>query len=265
MTFPNDTSTPWAIPLMVLGGLLILAGAALLVLKPKSGDRARSRRRFDRRQPAAAASPAARRPRPRHAASPESAGATAAVPVAGTATPAPRAPPRARPPNNSPEERLRTAAAAPATAAQRLRRSGAVVAVLTATAVAGSGVAAQASQTPAPSPARPRAAAGAGRRRSPVLLDAQFRRILEQVASAVDAGDAAKDASKLEPRVAGPELEVRTQNYKIRSQVGSYEARMPVRATKLLTTVVTEQAQPGRARSWPSPRARATLFRSCSP
>ena len=78
-----------------------------------------------------------------------------------------------------------------------------------------------------------------------MLLDAQFRRILEQVASAVDAGDAAKDASKLEPRVAGPELEVRTQNYKIRSQVGSYEPRMPVRATKLLTTVVTEE------RSWP--------------
>ena len=39
MTFPNDTSTPWAIPFMVLGGLLILAGVALLVLKPKSGTR----------------------------------------------------------------------------------------------------------------------------------------------------------------------------------------------------------------------------------
>ena len=118
------------------------------------------------------------------------------------------------------------------------------MAVLTATAVAGSGVAAQASQSPAPSPGTSSAAAEQAPD-SPVLLDAQFRRILEQVASAVDAGDAAKDASKLEPRVAGPELEVRTQNYKIRSQVGSYEARMPVRATKLLTTVVTEK------RSWP--------------
>ena len=78
-----------------------------------------------------------------------------------------------------------------------------------------------------------------------MLLDAQFRRVLEQVAGAVDAGDAAKDAAKLEPRVAGSELEVRTQNYKIRSQVGSYEARMPVRSTKLLTTVVTDK------RSWP--------------
>ena len=39
MTFPNDTATPWAIPFMVIGGLLILAGAALLVLKPKPGTR----------------------------------------------------------------------------------------------------------------------------------------------------------------------------------------------------------------------------------
>ncbi len=39
MTFPNDTSTPWAIPLMVLGGLLVLAGAALLLLKPARGPK----------------------------------------------------------------------------------------------------------------------------------------------------------------------------------------------------------------------------------
>src|SRR4029453_18522765 len=37
MTFPNDTSTPWAVPLMVLGGLLMLAGLALLLVKPKGG------------------------------------------------------------------------------------------------------------------------------------------------------------------------------------------------------------------------------------
>jgi hypothetical protein len=111
---------------------------------------------------------------------------------------------------------------------------------------------AQASQTPAPAPetstgapaATPPAAEGTAPD-APVLIDAQFRRILEQVAGAVDAGDGAKDASKLEPRLALTELEVRAQNYKIRSQVGAYEARMPVRATKLLTTVVTNK------RSWP--------------
>ena len=238
MTFPNDTSTPWAIPFMVLGGLLILAGAALLVLKPKSGTRP-SAGSGGSSDDSTGGSNFARRAQAKAAARNEarkSAAATAAVPVVE------------QPAGDSKDADAKGAAeksvAAPVTAVQRLRRSGAVVAVLTAAAVAGSGVAAQASQTPAPAPGTSSAAAEPVPE-SPVLVDAQFRRILEQVASAVDAGDAAKDASKLEPRVAGPELEVRTQNYKIRSQVGSYEARMPVRATKLLTTVVTEQ------RSWP--------------
>ena len=238
MTFPNDTSTPWAIPFMVLGGLMILAGAALLVLKPKSGTRpgAGSGGSSD---DSAGGSNFARRAQAKAAARSEarkSAAATAAVPV--VESPAGEA--KGADSKGAAEKSL----AAPVNVLQRLRRSGAVVAVLTATAVSGTGVAAQASQSPAPSPGTSSAAAEQAPQ-SPVLVDAQFRRILEQVASAVDAGDAAKDASKLEPRVAGPELEVRTQNYKIRSQVGSYEARMPVRATKLLTTVVTEQ------RSWP--------------
>lgn len=210
MTFPNDTSTPWAIPLMVLGALLVAAGAALLLLKPKTGagngqggSRGSSIGRLF-----------ADRPRGR---------------AAGTA----------------PAKDI----AAQRTVLQRLRRSGAVIAVVTASAVAGSGVAAQASQTPAPAPGTSTAAApapsAAAAPDAPVLIDAQFRRILEQVAGAVDAGDAAKDASKLNPRVAQTELEVRTQNYKIRSQVGAYESRMPVRATKLLTTVVTNK------RTWP--------------
>lgn len=233
MTFPNDTSTPWAVPLMVIGGLLILAGAALLVLKPKSGTRT---------GPGDGGSGNGGEP----AAGSKDAPRGSEVPAAAPKDTAPKdtAPTATAPKDTAPKNASQQLTAAPGTAAQRLRRSGVVVAVLTATAVAGSGVAAQASQTPAPSPATSSAAAEQAPA-SPVLVDVQFRRILEQVASAVDAGDAAKDASKLEPRVAGPELEVRTQNYKIRSQVGSYEPRMPVRATKLLTTVVTEQ------RSWP--------------
>ncbi len=219
MTFPNDTSTPWAIPLMVLGGLLILAGAALLLLKSKrdatdDDDSAgtgsnRKGSLFARRARAQAAA----RARARNAgAAPE-----------GTVEPG-----RA-------ESRVATAAVR--------RASGAAIALVTAAAVAGTGVAAQASQAPSPAPSGSSAAAkGSG---VPVLLDAQFRRILEQVAGAVDAGDAAKDAAKLAPRVAATELDVRTQNYKIRSQVGSYAPRMPVRATKLLTTVVSSK------RDWP--------------
>jgi hypothetical protein len=210
MTFPNDTSTPWAVPFMVLGVLLILAGGAMLLLKPKSGTGggtgtggsgigASLGNMFARRGRGQAAAPA---------------------PAEGPENTAPR--------QNS--------------TSQRVGRSGVVLAALTATAVAVTGGAAQVSPASAPSPST---SAGASSSDAPVLLDAQFRRILEQVAGAVDAGDAAKDAGILQPRVAQAELEVRTQNYKIRSQVGSYEARMPVRATKLLTTVVTKK------RDWP--------------
>jgi hypothetical protein len=247
MTFPNDTSTPWAIPLMVLGGLLIIAGGALLVLKPKSGNRAGNGNgtgggsTFARRAQAKAA---ARRGDHGPAASTQE---TAAPETA----PQPATPEKTGPEKTAPEK----AAAGQKKGSGTARRSGIVVAVLTAAAVAGTSVAAQASQTPSPSApassapasdgATPGSSAEGQTGDAPVLLDAQFRRVLEQVAGAVDAGDAAKDAAKLAPRVAKSELQVRTQNYKIRSQVGSYEARMPVRSTKLLTTVVTNK------RSWP--------------
>ena len=216
MTFPNDTSTPWAVPLMVLGGLLMLAGLALLVLKPKGGkpadiggdDTGESLKdKLVRR-------------------------ARAVRPAGKTAPTAP-----------SPVEKQTGGASSTATFSTR--RAGVAMAALAATIIAGTGVAAQAATTPAPSPSASAAAGADTAADSPVLLDAQFRRILEQVSSTVDAGDAAKDAAKLKSRVDRTELEVRTQNYKIRSQVGAYEARMPVRATKLLTTVVTSK------RAWP--------------
>ncbi|WP_051082358.1 hypothetical protein [Arthrobacter sp. 131MFCol6.1] len=249
MTFPNDTSTPWAIPLMVLGGLLIIAGGALLVLKPKSGNRSGNGTggsTFARRAQAKAA---ARRGDQGPAASTQETAAPETAPQ--PATPEKTVPEKAGPEKTAPEK----AAAGQKKGSGTARRSGIVVAVLTAAAVAGTSVAAQASQTPSPSApassapasdgATPGSSAEGQTGDAPVLLDAQFRRVLEQVAGAVDAGDAAKDAAKLAPRVANSELQVRTQNYKIRSQVGSYEARMPVRSTKLLTTVVTNK------RSWP--------------
>jgi len=184
MTFQNDTSTPWAVPLMVIGGLLVVGGIVLGLMSARTKDGEGGGSGYARRA-------------------------------------------RARSQAQSPTKATMVAAG--------------VAAVV----LAGSGTAAQAA-SPSPQPSgsasSPAAKDGTG---SPVVLEAQFRRILEQVSSATDAGDAAKDAAKLGDRVAGPELEVRTQNYKIRSQVGSYEPRMPVRSTKLLTTVITS------GRDWP--------------
>jgi len=188
MTFPNDTSTPWAVPLMVLGSLLILGGIvlALLSARRKNGE-------------GDGGSGFVRRARARKA--------------------------QTQAPSSSSKVTM-------------------VAAGVAAAVLAGSGTAAQAA-SPSPQPSGSASSPAKEAVGSPVLLDAQFRRILEQVSSATDAGDAAKDAAKLADRVAGPELEIRTQNYKIRSQVGSYEPRMPVRSTKLLTTVVTSD------RDWP--------------
>jgi hypothetical protein len=201
MTFPNDTSMPWAVPLMVLGGLLIIAGGALLVLKPKGGA-------------------------PRDGGSADGGSADKASDKQGSLF----------------ARRARAKAAAKAGERSSSARLSVVVAATTAAVLACGAAAAQASTSAAPTNSASAAAEAGG---TPVVLDAQFRRILEQVASATDAGDAAKDAKKLAARVAGTELEVRTQNYKIRSRVASYDARMPVRSTKLLTTVVTDK------REWP--------------
>lgn len=189
ITLPNDTATPWAIPLMVIGGLLMLAGL-LMLLATGSGDRGSS---------GGVGSSFARRAR----------------------------------------------AKAQARASARLSL---FVSAGTAVVLAGTGAVANAATTPPPTPSTAETSATPAPDKdaeSPVLLDAQIRRILEQLASATDAGDAAKDAAHLAPRVAETELEIRTQNYKIRSQVGSYGARPPVRATELLTSVVTKQ------RDWP--------------
>ncbi|BCW55080.1 hypothetical protein StoSoilB19_24540 [Arthrobacter sp. StoSoilB19] len=191
MTFPNDTSTPWAVPLMVLGSMLIVGGIVLGLLSARRKDGEGGDSGY------------ARRARARNAET------------------------QGQAPSSSSSSKATMVAA------------GVVAALL-----AGSATAAQAA-SPSPLPSGSASSTAKQAAGSPVLLDAQFRRILEQVSSATDAGDAAKDAAKLADRVGGPELEVRTQNYKIRSQVGTYEPRMPVRSTKLLTTVVTSD------RDWP--------------
>lgn len=111
--------------------------------------------------------------------------------------------------------------------------------------VGGTAVAAQATTTPEPTTTSAAAAPAEGEDGTPVLLESQLQRILEQVASTVDAADAAKDAAKLAPRVDKMELQIRTQNYKIRSAVSAYEPRMPVRATKLQSSVISTK------RDWP--------------
>lgn len=201
MTFPNNATTPWAVPLIVLGIIIILAGAALpFIAKALAG------RRKDNDDDA-----------------PRDGGETTALPVQSPA---------------DGTDRRRTPGAEGSTL-----RITAVAGALVATLVGGTAVAAQAA--PASNTGSPSASTSEDGDAQPVMLESQLQRILEQVASTVDAADAAKDAAKLAPRVDKMELQVRTANYKIRSAVSAYEARMPVRATKLQSSVISTK------RDWP--------------
>ncbi|MDQ0031865.1 hypothetical protein J2S89_003721 [Arthrobacter bambusae] len=250
ITFANDATMPWAVPLIVIGAILILAGAAL----PFVGKFTKGR---------------GLRPRgPRGGGngggngggSKETDTETGQEPVGGQvaeksdediitgAAPVEDAKKGGRAPAEDPNKGRGPA----------LRISLVAAAVVTALA-GGNAAGAQAAETPSPSGSATPSPAGsstpspagsstpspAGAQAAPVLVDVQLKRILDQVAGAVAAGDAARDASKLAPRVDGTELQVRTQNYKIRSQVATHEARMPVRSSKLLGSVISTQ------RTWP--------------
>ncbi|WP_307054221.1 MULTISPECIES: hypothetical protein [Arthrobacter] len=221
ITFANDATMPWAVPLIVIGAILIVAGAALPFVSKFTKGRG-GRPNGPRGGVTTGNSP--------ETASKGTADETDKDPL-GEDTPAGDAPA---------QDTNKGTAAGPA-----LRISLVAAAVVTAL-VGGTAAGAQAAETPSPSGSATASPAGtAGAQNVPVLVDAQLKRILDQVAGAVAAGDAARDASKLAPRVDGAELQVRTQNYKIRSQVATHEARMPVRSSKLLGSVISNQ------RTWP--------------
>lgn len=207
MTFPNDTSTPWALPLIIAGAILLLAGLVLLALgmiRGKGGSRNDSGTNGGSRGSSAKPSIGGRGP----SAAGVDAGASAGAENPGAGKPG--------------------------------NRLGMTAAAVAAAVVMATGAPALATTS---SPTGTATGEAAGEVSTPVLLEAQLRRILEQVANTVDAGDAAKDAAKLEPRVAGTELKVRTQNYKISAAVGSYAPRTPVRATSLVASAVTEDTE----------------------
>ncbi|GAA4030381.1 hypothetical protein GCM10023063_10890 [Arthrobacter methylotrophus] len=217
VTYANDASMPWAVPLIVIGAILIVAGAALPFVSKFTGRRGKGGRRkgFGPGEPAA---------REKTEAAKDTAAGDATTDVDATDV-------------DTAAQETKKGPGGPAL------RISAVAAAVVAALVGGTAVgAAQAAETPSPT-ASPSSTAGA--QTTPVVVDAQLKRILDQVASAVTAGDAARDAAKLAPRVDGTELQVRTQNYKIRSQVATHEARMPVRSSKLLGSVISTQ------RTWP--------------
>ena len=87
-----------------------------------------------------------------------------------------------------------------------------------------------------PAPALAQETGGGSR---PVVLDSQLERILADVAGTVQAGDSARDASVLTPRVTGAAYAMREANYAVTAKSADHDAPVPVAAETLRTQSVS--------------------------
>ncbi|MCQ1952924.1 MULTISPECIES: hypothetical protein [Arthrobacter] len=187
LTWANDATRPFAVPLIVIGALLAVLGLALAFLRSGSDGPRRSSRR---------------------SAGPETGPADKQPSVSGTTS-------------------------AFTAAAPNRRRPAFLAAAAAAVLAAGS--------APAAALAADESAAGS----QPVIVDSQLTRILDSVAGTVEAGDAAKDASMLKPRVGGAAYAMRAANYAVAAKSADHEAPVPVAAETLRTQSI------GTAADWP--------------
>ncbi|MDJ0357189.1 hypothetical protein [Paenarthrobacter sp. PH39-S1] len=257
LTAPNDTDTPWAVPLMVIGALILVAGVLMLLFRPKRGRRSLVGTPATGTRSGKTASRSVSRSTDARAGGPVDGPAVApAEKSADKPAGQPDEKPVDRPADKSKGESGKSlfAGRAPLTAAvAALLLTGTVVPAASAATTPPSSDTGSASPSAATSGSPSPSSSGTGTAMAdasapaevPVLLDGQFSRILDAVANTVAGGDAAKDAGKLQDRVSGSALELRGANYRIRSQVADYPAVTPVASSKLLTKVVST------SRSWP--------------
>ena len=237
VTYANDASTPFAVPLIVGGALVAVLGLALAFV----AGRGNSGRRSGGRGPSAegpsrngADDTAAAHPASDSTTSlPAAVPASAAGKTTGASSPAPAK--SAAPAKN------RTTGSAGSSAFSilpALRRRGPAAAFGTALAAA---LAFGAVPAPAlaalPLTAAPTAESDE-ETTPPVVLDTQLERILADVAATVQEADAAKDPALLATRAAGPAESLREANYATAAKVPTHEAPEAVAAEPLKTDLI---------------------------
>ena len=222
ITRPNDQSTPFALPLIIGGALVVVLGIALLFIAPRSrggnraaeaveGTRAYARRHARSSTAGGAASIAAPGPVLVVAGLVGAGSLLGIAPGMATTSPSPS-------PSGS-------ASATPSA---------------TPSATASSSSSSSASPTAAANGAP---SAGSGASGPPVVLDAQLDRILAAVASTVADADAASDAWRLAPRVAGAALDLRSGSYAVRAKDAGAAALAPVAADPVLLDMVPTDSE----------------------
>ncbi|WP_345543537.1 glycosyl transferase [Microbacterium jejuense] len=205
VTWPLQTSTPWAGPLIVGGGILMAVGVFLYIL----GIRHVRRRRGPRRKglPLPVTEPID----------------ISMIDDDDKGVISSQAPTRRR-------------------AVASGRRAFAVVPVVAVSALLFSGCSADAwpqfGSSPTPSPTATVIAPEG--QQAPAVTKAQAERILTRIAATVADADAAMDGDLAETRMSGAALAARDTNYKLRSQIADYKVPDPIHAKPL--SVILPQA-----------------------
>ncbi|WP_341393661.1 hypothetical protein [Arthrobacter sp. G119Y2] len=220
VTYANDASTPFAVPLIVGGALLAVLGLALAFV----AGRGNTGRRSGGGEPSAEG--------------PARSTADAAHPVTDSTTSLPAAEP-APAAGRKPGASGTTASGTTAFGILPvLRRRGPAAALSTALAAA---LAFSAAPAPAlaglPLTAGP-TAEPADEATPPVVLKSQLERILVDVAATVQEADAAKDPALLTERAAGSAATLREAGYATAAKVPTHPAPEPVAAEPLKTDLI---------------------------
>lgn len=190
LTWPTGVTTPWAGPLIVLGGALMLVGIVLYVLAVRHMRRSRGPRRKGLPMPVT-------------------------EPVDLTETAADKGVITAAPKRRSLTRGKRGFVALPA---------GLALAVVLSACSGESWPDLAPTQTPSPTPTVI-APEGQG---APAVTEAQAERILERIAESVAAADEAADADLADDRLTGAALSVRETNYQLREGLGDEAALAPI-------------------------------------
>lgn len=211
VTWPLQTSTPWAGPLIVLGGILMAVGVFLYILGIRHARRKRGPRRKGLPLPVT-------EPIDIAIDDPDGKG------VISSQTPTRRA-------------------------VSSGRRAFAVVPVVAVSALLFSGCSADAwpQLGPSPTPSPTTTVIAPDGQQAPAVTKAQAERILTRIAATVADADAAMDGDLAETRLEGAALAARDTNYKLRAAIADYAAPAPILAKPL--EIILPQAYDGWPRS----------------
>lgn len=219
VSWPLDNSTPWAGPLMVAGGVMLLLGLILYVLAIRHQRRGRGpRRKGPGPLPITEPIDLATLPPAERAAIEDSESTTATAPADSS----PRQDDDAEEAEIVDEGKDPGSKTSMRAATVRRRRRLLVIPALGLTAILAAGCSSDswpqlgdASPTPSPSPT----VVAPENQKPPAVTEAQAKRILKSLAGTVSEADAALDLDLLATRFEGPALATRTTEYALRTKI----------------------------------------------